>query len=342
MRTLQTRYRPNCFNNLHLVRKKMELSPELDPEKWFESLGKGALKSIFGLTAAETNATVNLITHMTPKVISLLSDAAARYGMWKGPFSHQAVACAALRIGYEPDGDKIGEWDMKSQESTVVLIVNRILNDWIQAPASMRRTANPEIIAEMQLTCRAFEIVRAKFSSMLPPKHAKEELEVVDESFRNGVYDEKLQKLAEERPLPVDPADIPEMASILDRFEKQTRMIELEKKAELKKLLDSATLESLKNDLGTDFERLTDYYTKLAVVKGSWGERVLAHKRLRRERGLKFVQNLMQQRLRIVADSDYSHIIPAYADMRNSLTKDSPTLNGSASLGLNIHVSLFV
>ena len=96
MRSVGTRGRPNAFHNLHLIRKKIALTPDINPAEWVENLGKGALKTLFSLTQAEVEATINLFLHMPIGVVDYLAEAAARHGMIRGPFSHQTLTSITL------------------------------------------------------------------------------------------------------------------------------------------------------------------------------------------------------------------------------------------------------
>ena len=63
MASTSTRAKPNAFNNLHQVRRKTLLAGAqgLDAAEYLSSLTKGNLKEVFGMTPAESLATLNLL-----------------------------------------------------------------------------------------------------------------------------------------------------------------------------------------------------------------------------------------------------------------------------------------
>ena len=92
--------KPNAFVHLHQIIRKQILCPELDAQlQLSNSTGEG-LATNFGLSPAEAMATTNLLKFVPPSAIIMLEQAARKRGMWKGPFTHQALACERLRIGF--------------------------------------------------------------------------------------------------------------------------------------------------------------------------------------------------------------------------------------------------
>lgn len=67
-------------------------------------------------------------------------------------------------------------------------------------------------------------------------------------------------------------------------------------------------------------------------MKDSWAQRVLNHKRLRHQKGLKFIKELMDGQCRIVATADLSNLFPEFVDMKQALCKREPTLTGKTLL----------
>jgi len=103
--TTMTRTKPNCFNTLHQVERKlmlMDTGTDSDLTKARSKLNANLLMSEFGLTPAEAAATLNLCVYIPEDVKKLLCKIGSTYGMWGGPVGHTFVGAKALRVGYKP------------------------------------------------------------------------------------------------------------------------------------------------------------------------------------------------------------------------------------------------
>ena len=97
-----------------------------------------------------------------------------KWGMWKGPFTHAALAVEAITVGFGPD-TALQEFarGMKNVESTVVLIANRLYNDFASSPTGLRRSSGPADVVALQKVCRLFELACDIFRAKVADKTYK-------------------------------------------------------------------------------------------------------------------------------------------------------------------------
>ena len=297
MKTSEIRYKPNAFNNIHVIKKKVLNNPAVNWEEWVGETSAGSLREVFGLTRSESQATINMYKHMPQNVVTYLSRMTASHGMMRGPVSHASLSCCCIRAGYCPSGELIPEYDMINNDSTVMLIMKRACGYWEDAPQGLKKTATPEYLSSLQKICRTFEIYLDEFITLLPGKSVATEAQVCRDIFMTGATDDRFTALADEKPTPIDVTVIPEMKAALLRHHKEAENHEVAKRAELKQKVNEATFQQLEVDLEIDLPNLRAYFKQLNDVRASWTNRVTSYKRARRSKGLATCQKLMKDRL---------------------------------------------
>ena len=314
---MATRTRINCFNNLHQIRKKLKLNSGLNPEAYLERLTHGHLRDVWGMSRAEIDATMNMLRFIPEGDVEKLSNMAAKYGMTgKGPFSHASLACPATRQGFTPimEATEFAE-NMTSKTTTVSLIIRRECQDFEDAPLGMRKPITVDRVYQYQKICRLFEWCLETLASDIPgPSYAAEKTGLFS-MFELGLMDESLAHMADEQAEPFNNKTIPEFKAVYDRLSRDIEGERLKKKDQSQRQVDTATMESLREDLGQDVASVADYEELLNAARGSWAQRVTSFKRNRRNRGLTSTENHMQSNMKIVKisdiamlDSEYSYI----------------------------------
>jgi hypothetical protein len=290
-----TRVKANAFNNLHQVERKLKLrggSPS--------DLMTVSTLSEFGLTAAESEATKNMLCWTPATCKKMLAKAASTHGMWRGPFSHAYLGAPSIRIGFSPTMED--EWwqdRMTSEVSTVELLHTRVISDWVSTPAGLRKTSGLSHANDYQKICRVYELHMDKLKEIIPPDGFAEESRSFKSSFLLGCYDEIFKLTADNQPRPLDIKKIPEFAAAIQRQEAKLEKHELDRRSDLKTQIEHATYNSLCNDLNDDFATLTKYNDDLMAAHAEWGPAVASYKRARRNKGVQKVQAMMQSRLQI-------------------------------------------
>jgi hypothetical protein len=156
VQTILTVSKPNAFNHVHQVQRKLKLTGGVVEDK-LESMTQRDVQ-VMGLSPSEAAATLNLLKHVPAQAVEKLRRAAAKHGMWRGPVSHAGLACPALRIGYKPTCDDANyAAELTNTPATVNAMVDRILDDWVQAQVGLRKTTGPDLVLHYQRICSVHE-----------------------------------------------------------------------------------------------------------------------------------------------------------------------------------------
>lgn len=91
--------KPNAFNALHQLQKRLKLGEHLDGIMSAWDSPK-TIKSIFGMSPAESQAVQNLVHFIPPLAVQKFQRAVAEYGIVRGPISHAGLASEALRVWF--------------------------------------------------------------------------------------------------------------------------------------------------------------------------------------------------------------------------------------------------
>ena len=211
-----TRAKPNCFNALHQLSRRLKQGEKLSAiVANFDNKGP---KSVCGLGASESGALVNLVRHLPLECRSIFGRAVAEFGIVKGPVTHAALAALALRVGFQPElvGD---DWSvsMRNTEESVIRASKRLVDDFRSAPPGLRKSATANDVAKMARISRAFDLVLAELSSQLPmPAFEAEKAHVIN-LFEKRVFDDWLFSLSEECPAQIDVSKISELQGIIGK-----------------------------------------------------------------------------------------------------------------------------
>ena len=321
LKNTETRYKPNVFNNLHIIKRKALLIPDVSWEEWLEDISAGALRDIYGLTRSESSATLNMYKTLPEHVQAFYAGGAAVHGMVRGPWSHLFFSGKAIGLGYTPAGDAVSDYDMTDRESTCMLIARRSLHIWSEAPPGLRKMCTPEKLIDIQKICRTYEIYAEHFASLLPGRLAGAELETCLSMFFSGSHDDIYLALGNEKPWPIDVSVIPDLKAALLRLATVCNNEEVEQRAELKRKVESATFEQVELDMASDMTKLRVYYANMSKVVSSWAQRVTSHKRVRREKGLAAVSAKMSESLAVITTEDCSQMSMEAAAMKVGLSK---------------------
>ena len=165
MASIVTRSKPNCFNALFQLQRRMVQGQPLQ-----EILGnyagvKSSRLSILGMSPAESAAVVNLVHHLPTEATRLLEHSARQHGMFKGAF----MASHELRVGFEPS--VIGpEWKtlLRNDNESVTLAVKRVLENFNSAPEGLRKAAGPQEASRTAPIARAWLLAKSQIASKLP------------------------------------------------------------------------------------------------------------------------------------------------------------------------------
>ena len=272
-----TRSKPNAFNHLHQIERKVKLG--VKREMCIEQLQTPKVAQfVFGIGKTEAEALVNIAANMDSASVDILRNGATRFGMAKGPISHAGLACSAMCLGQGPT-TSLQQWDvlMKSDQPTLALICTRINGDFERMPAGrLRKSAGPEEVRQLQLVCRAFELCKADLIASVGQEVWDAHEALLRKKFLSKNMDTELEKMLEGWPIVdnkphVDIEAVAEFGQILSQQVRDVEMQASSKANELKLKMETATHEQMVHALGNDENKLCVYFVNLAKAKHAWG-----------------------------------------------------------------------
>ncbi|CAK0897218.1 unnamed protein product, partial [Prorocentrum cordatum] len=298
-----SRERPNCFKWLHQVHKKLLLGAS---EKDVINLWKDAkeVKTVYGIGQGEATAVVNLCRGIPKEATDVLKNAAAKWGVVKGPVTHAGIGCPAITEGWGPDmntADLSNEF--KNTAHTVLLMAKKAVKVFEDAPAPLRKPKGHKEIVELQLLCRGFEVSMNKVKQRLPEPVYNANVDMMYEKFMAGFMDASLPPAVDNALTDLDICLIPEFRSLIAGVEDEERRKNLEKSEELNAKLQQASLENLLQRLAVDKQALMKYYAEVAKDINSFSDREAARKKKLSKTGMDAVSARMTTHCYIVDTS---------------------------------------
>ena len=215
MSSTLTRAAPNAFNTLHQIARRCKHGESLEAVvKAYEN--PKSVRSILSMGPSESQAVVNLVHFIPADVKEELARAAVMYGMRKGVLSHAALGCQAMRVGWGPDL-AVPEWTrrMKNTPTSLRMMVDRLIGEFEDTPAPLRKTAGPAEVSRLGRICRMWEVVTAEFKAKIPDESYQKHEPGLDKLFVAQCFDDWLLAICEECPACLDFSTVPEFQSIL-------------------------------------------------------------------------------------------------------------------------------
>ena len=131
------------------------------------------------------------------------------------------------------------------------------------------------------------------------------------------------EEQANKLPIPLDCKKLPDFRFILDKMDNKLKQEELQRKRELKKQVDLATFESLKEDLSKDVSLVQDYNEALRLAQETWQGMVQSYKRNRHLKGLEKTESIMKDRLCLVGLQSLVELPRHYSLFKANAEKDA-------------------
>ena len=289
------------------------------------------VKSVFGMGDAEAQAVIALVTRIPREARDILAKSVMRHGMVRGPISHAGLGSDAIRVGWGPDC-LMREWtvDMQNQESTVILVAERISQDFDSRPVALRKPAGPAEVLNLQKVCRCFELSLAKFRAKVSEENFVKHRETLRGSFLNGGLDAGLMSKVEDSSVNWDVADLPDFGPILQQAADAIHKLQLERSAQLRIQVQAATFAECRHKLLEDQCVAEKYLTDRRACLNDWQNTVLLHKRRRYAAGQKSVATFASSKLDFKACGELLHGVSAeIAAFRQDFEASTPEQTGS-------------
>lgn len=212
-----TRAKPNCFNALHQLRRRLKMGETLDQVVGSYESGK-APKHIFGVTPAESAAVVNLVHHIPQAAQEILAKAVCEFGMVKGPITHAAIAAACIRVNFEP-ALIADDWSKSliNTSSSIEMAAVRIVADFRSSPVGLRKPVGQPEVSRITRIARCWELVIAKLRTLIPAAAFESEKERLKELFMKRAFDDWLVGLTDECPAELDVCKCGELAALVSK-----------------------------------------------------------------------------------------------------------------------------
>lgn len=107
---------------------------------------------------------------------------------------------------------------MRNQQSTVKLLVQRIIGDFENMPQGMKKSMGPSDVARMQRITRMFELCLQQLAKNIPSNTYEAELPALQEAFMTGAMDAPLFDITEECAVEIDIRQVPEFRDIMTKL----------------------------------------------------------------------------------------------------------------------------
>ena len=323
-----TRARPNAFNFLHQLERKVMLGGIM-----FEAVHQlttpKICKKVYGLGDQEAGAVVNLACNMPKEVVHAYAAAVAKYGMVRGPITHGGLASSSITIGWQPElSDARWSSDMKNEASTIMLMCQRNLKDYDELPVGLRKSAGVHDIEQLQLICRALELSLMALKSVISDSTLQKHKPALQEAFMLKVLDSALLKAVDECPRPWDVCTLPEFCNVVASEKAEVEAKSLERSAELQLQVAAATFAQMKQQIRDDKEAVQQFLMHKKKMLENWQHTIMTFRRRRYTTGLKRVREMMPQRLNFVS-VDPGSALALVAETRAKFTQAVPEATGN-------------
>eukprot|EP00969_Alexandrium_andersonii_P166145 7341197-Alexandrium_andersonii.AAC.1 len=240
-------------------------------ERWASYAGVGALQ----MGRAESDAASNLAQHCDPAFVAVLEKAAKKYGVVRGPITHDAIASHFVRLNDGPSCPTSSYWEMsmKNSPESLLLMAQRVVKDWEDAPSGLRHSLAAKDMPQYQVLSAGFAFMLREFQAKVPS--------AVYEDTKDGLIAKFLKKYADaeiedEWNRKANPLDLYRVGIFATVLAQNTQADEAEKKRhdeELSNRLAQATLEQMTAYLHSDQQAIDAYRAAIVSAKSDFATR---------------------------------------------------------------------
>lgn len=185
-----------------------------------------------------------------------LAKAAATHGMWKGPFSHAALGSPFWRETFTVSCEEAWWHEQMADRNHSLMerVVDRLISDWQDLPAGLRKSADAQKVADLFTVCQVFDIYVRELGKIIGPDAVFEEMEELEEAFKLRSFDIAFKEDAKNQPMPLDITKVHEFGALVQKHKMALQYAEVERRKELKVQVEGATLNKLSHDLLDDLK----------------------------------------------------------------------------------------
>lgn len=185
-----------------------------------------------------------------------LAKAAATHGMWKGPFSHAALGSPFWRETFTVSCEEAWWHEQMADRNHSLMerVVDRLISDWQDLPAGLRKSADAQKVADLFTVCQVFDIYVRELGKIIGPDAVFEEMDELEEAFKLRSFDIAFKEDAKNQPMPLDITKVHEFGALVQKHKMALQYAEVERRKELKVQVEGATLNKLSHDLLDDLK----------------------------------------------------------------------------------------
>ena len=340
MASTTTRRTPNCFNHLHQLRKVEILGRDAGTDLTDWGRKSGIMKA-FNIGPMEAAAALNLAKHVPLAFVERLQQLVQKYGFWRGPVTHAALAQDCICLGKGPSMTS-QKWtdDLKNDEYSLLLLAKRIELDWESTPKTMRKSLTPQLMIQKQLICATFNKARQTLKAIIPDTAFITEMPHLEAKFLEQYLDQDLEAAAQNQHDPWPMHEIADIQSIIKRMEAAITARDRERHREVITRAEVATFEQLSTELLLDQEDSARYLSRKDEVSKNWARKVAMYKAKRYTNGIEKCQAYMEHKFDICDLPDAKHLSREISLMRRRLEQESISTDNSGRIAVLIVLDL--
>ncbi len=320
------RRKPNAFNYVHQLGRLALVGKDGDIMRWSNVR---SLTSVFQIGTGEAQAALNLAKRTSKTFVAIVSAAVRKYGMVRGPVTHDALASDAIVLDMPP-ADLPPTWAAKCKNTdySLQLLAQRLVGDFEATHPSVRKPATKDDIKSLQRLCCTFAYARDVFKLKVPERIYDEAMGELESKFLARYTDIDLEAAAQLGEDPWTLGNVSDFQAVLRRLQAQ---VDDEQRQRSKDLLDRAnvaTFEQLKSDAEHDERVIDTWRERDAKMKVAWDLAVLSYARNRQEKGSQRIAAYLDERLKLELVSSLREAMPAYNKMKKTVSDTKTSISG--------------
>lgn len=316
-----TRRRPNAFTWLHQITRlsKAGQSVENSMSRWQEV---SSIACALSIGPEEAKAALNLSKHCSASFVSEMRRLVVKYGMFRGPVTHAALASPLVCMGSSVQGTVTPYYQghLKLDEYSSLLLAKRIGKDYEDLPSTMRRSCGVPELGVLHLRVTGFGLALRLFQATVTPTVYATESPGLEATFLKKYMDHEIEEEIR-RGAEFDLSRVSAFKTVMVRNQRLVEAEQHTRQQELEERVAHATLEQMVAHLEWDCKEIDQWKAAASAAARSFETEVLHYKSKRYNRGLEMVAARMQETLHLVDVNSLAEANQHYSVMKNQLLK---------------------
>lgn len=280
------------------------------------------MASALAIGPEEARAALNLAKHCGSDLVGTLRGLVTKYGMFRGPITHGALASSFICLGSKSTGAAECHSDkLVLDDAASALLALRIAADYEDLPASMRKSCGAPELQQLHLRvtgfCYAMKLFQEKVSAAIYNHEAPNLQRTFLKRYLDHELEEELRRASVE-------FDLERISSFKALLMKSKREVEADQQAHLQALADrvaNASLDQVIAHLESDVVEIEKWKSASSLATRAFQAARFEHGRSRYERGLVAVTDKMLESLNLQSIDALSEMGQHYTVMKTGLVK---------------------